>query len=638
MASMETLLAAGTTVADRYRVGFELGRGGYSIVYQGYDQALGSDVALKLLVPPPAAARLAEQRLRREVLAVRALEHPHIVRIFELVEHGPWLLVVMELVRGGDLEAWVRTRGPLSSDEVAKLGCSLAEALGAAHRRGIVHRDLKPHNVLLTPDGQPKLADFGAARIDGLDGLTQTGMLVGTREYAAPELLIGGRGDGRSDVYSLGRTLRFAATGRGGPERERPTSNGWAAAGVAPGSLAPWLEEVLATATCDDPGGRYMTAAELGAALAQAGDPVSVALAAPESSLRAVAASALGPGGGRGVARRRGRGAKIRERAECVACGSANVESSAPGPVLCACCALLGPAEGSGDQLVVIEQPRATKKAAEQLAALLRISPARQELNEVLVGKRVLACTSGALATRMAARLTGSGLAVRVVPAAKFGRLPSRGFAWMVGAVAAVGFASALVVPWLLVSTAVLVGLLLSAGARQSAEGMVALPSTTVRALPMASTEALLSAAADLPPGLARSLLAELVQRVDLLAATASTDSRPDVGPLVERCCSAARELSQLEQTLDRVGRGVGSPGANVEAAFDEQLRYGQLRDRLTQRLLEAIAAVGVVALRRFEGPDSTSAQLSDATRELEEELSIRVAADRELHQLVGRV
>ena len=131
-------------------------------------------MAIKLLVPPPAAAELARERMRREVQVVRALSHPNIVPVYEFMEDGPWSSIVMEYVAGPDLQVRVRQGGRLAPDQAVRLGRDLASALAAAHRRGILHRDVKPQNVLLDPDGRFRLTDFGSAKLDGQLGVTAT--------------------------------------------------------------------------------------------------------------------------------------------------------------------------------------------------------------------------------------------------------------------------------------------------------------------------------------------------------------------------------------------------------------------------------------------------------------------------------
>ena len=192
-----SFLAPGAILAARYEILRELGRGGYSVVYLARDRTVGTDVALKLLVPPPAAAQVARERMRREVQAVRGISHPNIVAVFDFLEDGPWSFIVMEYVAGPDLQVRVRERGPLDAEHAVRVGSDIAAALTTAHRHGILHRDVKPPNVLLEPDGRARLTDFGSAKLDGQLGMTGTGALAGTLAYTSPEILAGRRGDAR---------------------------------------------------------------------------------------------------------------------------------------------------------------------------------------------------------------------------------------------------------------------------------------------------------------------------------------------------------------------------------------------------------------------------------------------------------
>src|SRR4051812_43788932 len=124
--SEATYLPPGTLLADRYEIGPELGRGGFSVVYGARDRRTSSDVAIKLLVPPPAAARIAHERLRREVQAVRQIQHPNIVSVYDVAESGPWNFVVMALIDGPDLAVRVEKRGVLDPDATARLGREIA--------------------------------------------------------------------------------------------------------------------------------------------------------------------------------------------------------------------------------------------------------------------------------------------------------------------------------------------------------------------------------------------------------------------------------------------------------------------------------------------------------------------------------
>src|SRR5438552_449855 len=277
MAAEPTYLAPGVVLQDRYEIADEIGRGGFSIVYRARDRRVGADVAIKLLVPPPAAARLARERLRREVQVVRQLSHPNIVAVYDVVDDGPWSFVVMEYVPGPDLAVRVRQRGPLDPDAVARLGREITAALAAAHRHGILHRDVKPQNILLAPDGRARLTDFGSARLSGQETVTQTGGLVGTADYAAPEQLAGGRGDARADEYALGVTLYYALTGEL-PARASFRGAGAGRDGHHPRRRRPevpgWLDDVVGRATMPDPDDRFPAIALVADALERGEDGV----------------------------------------------------------------------------------------------------------------------------------------------------------------------------------------------------------------------------------------------------------------------------------------------------------------------------------------------------------------------------
>ena len=268
-------LAPGALLQGRYEIVREIGRGGYSVVYLARDRSLDADVALKLLVPPPAAAQVARERMRREVQAVRGLSHANIVAVFDFLEEGPWSFIVMEYVRGPDLQVRVAERGRLDADAAVRLGRDVAGALSAAHRHGILHRDVKPQNILLDPDGRARLTDFGSAKLDGQLGVTGSGALAGTLAYTAPESLAGRRGDARSDLYALGLTLYYALTGNL-PERASPhlpptpSATGFRPQAEAPG-VPGWLDDVIARATCAAAEDRFPTAAALDEALARPG-------------------------------------------------------------------------------------------------------------------------------------------------------------------------------------------------------------------------------------------------------------------------------------------------------------------------------------------------------------------------------
>lgn len=194
-----------------YRVLEELGRGGMGVVYRGQDVRDGRPVALKVLLDPAANLELLE-RFRREVYALRGVEHPNLVRVLDLSLQPP--CAVFEYVAGGTLKARVEREGPLPWPAAAQLVGEVAEGVAAVHERGLLHRDIKPENVLLDAGGA-KLGDFGLVKDLAQSTLTQSGATLGTPGFMAPEQ-IGSEKDRWSeatDVYGLAATLYFALTG-----------------------------------------------------------------------------------------------------------------------------------------------------------------------------------------------------------------------------------------------------------------------------------------------------------------------------------------------------------------------------------------------------------------------------------------
>ena len=178
----------------------------------------GREVALKRLSlhGTPEELEKARQRIRREAEVLRQLDHPGIVALIDVFDDGDDLVLVMDYLPGGNLYTRVNTDGPLPSAQVREISNRLLDALAWAHRQGIVHRDIKPANVLFDADGNAALADFGAAiHRDATPGLTATEMVMGTPGFMSPEQARGDTATAASDVFSLGATLAFAATGEG---------------------------------------------------------------------------------------------------------------------------------------------------------------------------------------------------------------------------------------------------------------------------------------------------------------------------------------------------------------------------------------------------------------------------------------
>jgi len=444
-------LAPGALLRGRYEIGRELGRGGYSVVYLARDRELDTEVALKLLVPPPAAAKVARERMRREVQAVRGLSHANIVAVYDFLEEGPWSFIVMEYVRGPDLQVRVSERGPLDADAAVRLGRDVAAALAAAHRRGILHRDVKPQNILLDPDGRARLTDFGSAKLDGQLGVTGSGTLAGTLAYTAPEVLAGRRGDARADVYALGLTLYYALTGdlpaRGSPHLP-PTSSpeGFRPRPGAPAAPA-WLDDVVAHATAAAAEDRFPTAASLDEALARPG----------------AAAGLLMNGAG-----------------ACVLCAG-------PDPLALGLCPACGGSTEAADTLVFL---RREARPSDRRAAALRLARALPEMDRAsaqaaAVGERPVFRVPRAGVQRLVQELERREVAVRTVPASRaWSALPAK--AWLTaGAAVTAGTVAGAAMPFLL-WTSPIIGSLVLIGARRDARTPLVSPPSREASLPPA--------------------------------------------------------------------------------------------------------------------------------------------------------
>jgi serine/threonine protein kinase len=197
-----------------YVIQRELGRGGMGVVYLAHDMRLSRTVAIKALSPQFSHSADVRERLLNEAKMAAALSHPGIATVYALEEIDGELYLACEYVPGVPLRAIVES-GPLAISEVIDIGMQLARALAEAHTKGIVHRDIKPENVIKTPSGVIKVLDFGLARAEYAmqARLTQTGMVVGTPAYLAPEQALGQQTDFRTDLFALGLLLYELASG-----------------------------------------------------------------------------------------------------------------------------------------------------------------------------------------------------------------------------------------------------------------------------------------------------------------------------------------------------------------------------------------------------------------------------------------
>jgi predicted Ser/Thr protein kinase len=203
----------GEVIADRYELEELVGSGGMSSVYRARDRLLERNVALKILHEHYGADGQAVERFRREARAVAQLSHPNIVTVIDRGEEAGRQFIVFEYIDGSTLKDVVGERGPLPIREAVELAIGVAHGLAFAHQNGLVHRDVKPQNVILNGDGKPKVTDFGIARSLDVSGVTQTGTVLGTSHYIAPEQASGQPVDVYTDVYSLGAVLYELLTG-----------------------------------------------------------------------------------------------------------------------------------------------------------------------------------------------------------------------------------------------------------------------------------------------------------------------------------------------------------------------------------------------------------------------------------------
>jgi eukaryotic-like serine/threonine-protein kinase len=198
----------GEVLAGRYELEELVGTGGMSSVFRAHDSLLDRKVALKILHQQYSGDDEYVERFRREARAVATLSHPNIVTVIDRGEHEGRQFIVFEYVEGENLKRLIERRGPAPVATALELGMQIARALSFAHQQGLVHRDVKPQNVLLNGDGRAKVTDFGIARsLDVKHGMTQTGTVLGTSDYIAPEQAQGQQVDEHTDVYSLGVVL-----------------------------------------------------------------------------------------------------------------------------------------------------------------------------------------------------------------------------------------------------------------------------------------------------------------------------------------------------------------------------------------------------------------------------------------------
>ena len=299
----------GKILGGRYAVQDKVGTGGMAVVYRGLDQVLGRIVAIKTMLPQYATDPSFAARFKQEARAAAALQSPYIVSVYDWGKDGDTYYIVMEYLRGTDLKSGIRKHGALDCKKVAQIGSQIAQALSVAHKHDIIHRDIKPQNIMVQPDGNIKVMDFGIARAKN-SHLTTDNSVLGTAHYVSPEQTQGKELGPTTDIYSLGVVMYEAATG-GVPfdgddaitvalkqvnEQPQPPSQRNPA-------IDPSLEGIILKCMQKDPANRFQTADELvrvlhdylAGRLQAVNNATALLAAAPTSSLNSASSTTAMP-------------------------------------------------------------------------------------------------------------------------------------------------------------------------------------------------------------------------------------------------------------------------------------------------------------------------------------------------------
>ena len=274
----------GQTLSNRYLVKERIGIGGMAEVYEGQDQVLGRKVAVKVMLPQYAEDATFVARFKQEAASAANLQSPYIVNVYDWGQDADTSFIVMEFVHGSDLKTAINQRGAINQRKVAEIGSQVCQALSVAHGLDIIHRDIKPQNIMIQPDGNVKVMDFGIARAKN-SVMSKTSAVLGTAHYISPEQAQGKELSPASDIYSLGVVLYEAATGKlpfDGPDAVSVALKQVQEAPVPPHEVNPAidanLEAIILKAMSKDPRERFATARDMRHALNDflAGRPVTL--------------------------------------------------------------------------------------------------------------------------------------------------------------------------------------------------------------------------------------------------------------------------------------------------------------------------------------------------------------------------
>jgi tRNA A-37 threonylcarbamoyl transferase component Bud32 len=290
------MVGPGRVLRGRYELVSTLGSGGMAVVFLARDRVLDRDVAVKVLREQHATDPVFLARFTREASHAARLSHPGLVTIFDSGIDQGTAFIVMEAVRGRTLREVLATEGPLDVGRAVAIAADVCGVLEVAHRAGVVHRDIKPGNVLICEDGRTRVFDFGIARTDGSDALTQTATVIGTAAYISPEQAAGAPAGPQSDLYALGCVLWEMLTGSPPFSAETPVAllyqhvnDDLASLSAQRPHVSSELDAVVRRLLAKDPAGRPATAAlarqDLLAALRPAGGDTRVRPAVPPADV-----------------------------------------------------------------------------------------------------------------------------------------------------------------------------------------------------------------------------------------------------------------------------------------------------------------------------------------------------------------